>query len=57
MKNNLLFIGQQGYLLRSNGVFKLEWDYVKLFYGRKVYKNLFFFKECYNINIKCDEKS
>lgn len=35
----------------SNGVFKLEWDYVKLLHGRKVYKNLFFSKECNNINI------
>lgn len=41
----------------SNGVFKLERDYVKLLHGSKVYKNLFFSKECYNINIKCDEKS
>lgn len=57
-KNNLPSIGQyEGYPLRSNGVFKFERDYVKLFHGRKVYENLFFSKECYNINIKCDEKS
>lgn len=56
-KKNLPSIGHWGYPLGSNGVFKLERDYVKLLHGRKVYKNLFFSKECYNINIKCDEKS